>query len=62
VARAGIEAALYVRARFGPKSGMTGDKDPKSKGYLSFDGVHPKNTEHKIIADEPRKLGCAPLR
>src|SRR5215204_4755581 len=43
-------------------NGTTGDEDPKSKGYLSFDGVHPNNTGHRIIADELRMLGYAPLR
>ena len=43
-------------------NGPTGDEDPKSKGYLSFDGVHPNDTGHRIIADELRKLGYAPLR
>jgi lysophospholipase L1-like esterase len=38
-------------------NGPTGDEDPKSKGYLSFDGVHPNNTGHRIIADELRKVG-----
>ena len=40
----------------------TGDEDPKSMGYLSFYGVHPNSTGHRIIADELRKLGYAPLR
>src|ERR687890_969768 len=40
----------------------TGDEDPKSKGYLSFDGVHPNDTGYRIISDELRKLGYAPLR
>jgi len=43
-------------------NGPTGDEDPKSKGYLSFDGVHPNDTGHRIIAGELRKLGYAPLR
>src|ERR671910_972910 len=43
-------------------NGPTGDEDPKSKGYLSFDGVHPNDTGHRIIADELRRLGYAPLR
>jgi lysophospholipase L1-like esterase len=43
-------------------NGTTGDDDPKSKGYLSFDGVHPNNTGHTIIAGELRKPGYAPLR
>jgi lysophospholipase L1-like esterase len=43
-------------------TGPTGDEDPKSKGYLSFDGVHPNDTGYRTIADELRKLGYAPLR
>jgi len=43
-------------------NGTNGDEDPRFKGYLSFDGVHPNNTGHRIIADELRKLGYAPLR
>lgn len=41
-------------------NGTTGDEDPKSKGYLSFDGIHPNFTGHRIIADELRKLGYLP--
>jgi lysophospholipase L1-like esterase len=41
-------------------NGTTGDEDPKSMGYLSFYGVHPNNTGHRIIADELRKLGYIP--
>jgi lysophospholipase L1-like esterase len=43
-------------------NGTLGDEDPKYKGYLSFDGLHPNNTGHRIIADELRKLGYLPLR
>ncbi|CAA9457554.1 MAG: hypothetical protein AVDCRST_MAG58-1735 [uncultured Rubrobacteraceae bacterium] len=43
-------------------NGTLGDEDPKSKGYLSFDGIHPNNTGHMIIAGELRILGYAPLR
>jgi hypothetical protein len=42
-------------------NGLTGEEDPRSKGYLSFYGVHPNNTGHRVIADELRKLGYAPL-
>src|SRR5215207_5550257 len=55
---AGVPYARVYLAFNGP----TGDEDPKYKGYLSFDGVHPNNTGHRIIADELRKLGYAPLR
>jgi lysophospholipase L1-like esterase len=43
-------------------NGPYGYEDPKSKGYLSFDGLHPNNTGHRVIAGELRKLGYAPLR
>jgi lysophospholipase L1-like esterase len=43
-------------------NGTNGDEDPRSKGYLSFDGLHPNDTGHRIIAGELRKLGYAPLR
>jgi lysophospholipase L1-like esterase len=42
-------------------NGTLGDEDPRSKGYLSFDGLHPNNTGHRVIADELRMLGYAPL-
>jgi lysophospholipase L1-like esterase len=42
-------------------NGTTGDEDPKSKGYLTFDGLHPNNTGHRVIAGELQKLGYAPL-
>src|ERR671913_1310829 len=42
-------------------NGPTGEEDPRSKGYLSFDGVHPNDTGHRIIAGELRKLGYTPL-
>src|SRR5215216_809715 len=42
-------------------NGPTGEEDPRSKGYLSFDGVHPNDTGYRIIAGELPKLGYAPL-
>jgi lysophospholipase L1-like esterase len=36
-------------------NGTLGDEDPRSKGYLSFDGLHPNNTGHIIIA---ASCGC----
>ena len=42
-------------------NGTLGDEDPRSKGYLSLDGLHPNNTGHMIIASELRWLGYAPL-
>jgi lysophospholipase L1-like esterase len=41
-------------------NGTTGAEDPKSKGYLTFDGVHPNNTGHRVIAGELQKLGYLP--
>jgi lysophospholipase L1-like esterase len=43
-------------------NGTTGAEDPKSKGYLSFAGLHPNNTGHRIIAEDLRKRGYDPLR
>lgn len=43
-------------------NGTLGDEDPGSKGYLTFDGLHPNDTGHRIIAGELRQLGYAPLR
>ncbi len=43
-------------------NGTNGDEDPRSKGYLSFDGLHPNNTGHRVIAGELQMLGYAPLR
>jgi lysophospholipase L1-like esterase len=42
-------------------NGTLGVEDPRSKGYLSFDGLHPNNTGHRVIAGELRMLGYAPL-
>ncbi|HEX5701527.1 MAG TPA: hypothetical protein VFX77_12825, partial [Rubrobacter sp.] len=41
-------------------NGAFGEEDPRSKGYMSFDGLHPNNTGHRIIAGELRWLGYAP--
>jgi len=43
-------------------NGANGDVDPRSKGYLSFDGLHPNDTGHRIIAGELRQLGYTPLK
>lgn len=43
-------------------NGPNGDIDPHSKGYLAFDGLHPNDTGHKVIADLLRGLGYAPLK
>jgi lysophospholipase L1-like esterase len=40
-------------------NGTLGYEDPRSKGYLSFDGLHPNNTGHGVIAGELRMLGYA---
>jgi lysophospholipase L1-like esterase len=43
-------------------NGTLGEEDPRSKGYLSFYGLHPNDAGHRIIAGELRMLGYAPLR
>ena len=47
---------------YGAFNGPKGDQDPGDKGYLTFDGLHPNDTGHKVIADLLRALGYAPLR
>jgi lysophospholipase L1-like esterase len=53
----GIPWAAVAEAFNGPN----GDQDPRDKGYIAFDGVHPNDTGHKVIADRLRALGYAPL-
>ena len=43
-------------------NGPNGDIDPRTFGYISFDGVHPNDLGHKAIADLLRGLGYAPLK
>jgi lysophospholipase L1-like esterase len=43
-------------------NGPSGADDPKAKGYIAFDGLHPSDTGHRVIADLLRQLGYAPLR
>jgi lysophospholipase L1-like esterase len=43
-------------------NGPNGDQDPGDKGYISFDGLHPDNAGHRVIASLLRSLGYAPLR
>ncbi|HEX8096505.1 MAG TPA: GDSL-type esterase/lipase family protein, partial [Pyrinomonadaceae bacterium] len=40
-------------------NGPNGDQDAGAKGYLAFDGVHPNDIGHKVIADLFRGLGYA---
>ena len=43
-------------------NGPSGTDDPKAKGYIAIDGLHPSDTGHRVIADLLRQLGYAPLR
>jgi lysophospholipase L1-like esterase len=43
-------------------NGINGDIDPRTFGYISFDGLHPNDGGHKAIADSLRVLGYSPLR
>ena len=54
----GIPYAKVYEAFNGPG----GDEDPSDKGYISFDGLHPNDRGHKVIADLFRALGYSPLR
>jgi lysophospholipase L1-like esterase len=42
-------------------NGPNGDVAAQSKGYISFDGLHPNDIGHKAIADRLRALEYAPL-
>ena len=53
-----VPYAQVYRAFNGPQ----GTDDPKAKGYIAFDGLHPSDTGHRVIADLLRQLGYAPLR
>ncbi len=39
-----------------------GSRDPGDLGYISFDGFHPNDAGHTVIADLLRRLGYAGLR
>jgi lysophospholipase L1-like esterase len=54
----GIPMAAVSQAFNGPN----GDQDPGMKGYIAFDGVHPNDAGHKVVADLLRGLGYAPLK
>lgn len=43
-------------------NGPNGDIDPRTFGYISFDGLHPNDLGHRAIADLLRGLGYAPLK
>ena len=48
-----IPAGEVYRAYNGPG----GDEDPRGKGYITFDNMHPSDAGHKVIADLLRGLG-----
>ena len=42
-------------------NGPNGDEDAGSKGYIAFDGVHPNERGHRVIADLFRGLAYVPV-
>jgi lysophospholipase L1-like esterase len=52
-----IPHAGVYRAFNGPR----GNRDPRARGYISFDGLHPNDRGHKVIADRLRNRGYVPL-
>jgi len=56
-AAAGIPVANVHQAFNGPD----GATDPGTLGLLALDGFHPNDAGHKVIADQLRALGYAPL-
>ncbi len=43
-------------------NGASGSEDPRAKGYIAGDGLHPNDAGHEVIASTLRGLGYAPLR
>jgi lysophospholipase L1-like esterase len=43
-------------------NGSSGDEDPVEKALIAFDGIHPNDRGHALIADLLRDVGYAPLR
>lgn len=43
-------------------NGSAGTDDPVAKGWIAFDGLHPNDTGHQVIATLLRRLGYAPLK
>ena len=43
-------------------NGADGTQDPGTLGLIAADGFHPNDAGHKVIADQLRMLGYAPLR
>ena len=39
-----------------------GTQDPVAQGLIATDGLHPNDAGHKVIADQLRALGYAPLQ
>lgn len=56
-AAAGIPVANVHQAF----NGADGTTDPGTLGLLAVDGFHPNDAGHKVIADQLRALGYAPL-
>jgi lysophospholipase L1-like esterase len=42
-------------------NGADGTQDPVAQGLIAVDGLHPNDAGHKVIADQLRALGYAPL-
>ena len=42
-------------------NGADGTQDPVAQGLIATDGLHPNDAGHKVIADQLRALGYAPL-
>jgi lysophospholipase L1-like esterase len=56
-AAAGIPVANVHQAF----NGADGTTDPQTLGIIAADGFHPNDAGHKVIAEQLRALGYAPL-
>jgi lysophospholipase L1-like esterase len=43
-------------------NGPNGDSDPSNRGLISFDGLHPSGSGHRMIAELLRGLGYSPFQ
>jgi lysophospholipase L1-like esterase len=62
IAKSAAANGIGVASVYAAFNGMSGNEDPKLKGYISFDGFHPNDKGHAVIAQLLRGLGYSPLQ
>jgi lysophospholipase L1-like esterase len=61
IAQSSVANAIPFAPVYLAFNGTDGTEDPRQKGYISIDGLHPNDFGHKVMADLLRSLGYAPL-